>query len=92
MKTATCEGALSAASPLTAALGHFGCEPPLSSRASEIILLKSVKLKSSKRDQNGILKSTNSIEVAYIRIIFILAHGVPKHNFPGKRKMTKYRI
>lgn len=72
--------------PLAAALGHYGCELPY------LILLKSVKLKSSKWDQNGILKSTNSIKVAYVRIVFILAHGILKCNLPSKRKTTKYRI
>ena len=91
-KTATGCWECSRLPPLTAALGHFGCEPPLSSCASEMILLKLVKLKSSKWNQKEILKLTNSIKVAYIRIVFILAHGVLKHNLPSKRKMTKYRI
>lgn len=77
---------------LTAALGHLGCEPPSSSCASEIILLKSVKLKSSKWDQNGMLKSTNSTKMSYIRTVFILAHGIQKCNLTSRRKTTKYRI
>ena len=64
----------------------------LSSWISEIILLKTVRLKSSKWDQNGILKTANSIKATYVRIVFILADGVLKCNLPSKRKMTKYRI
>lgn len=79
-------------SPSTAVLGHFKCEPLLSYCTSEISLLRSMKLKSSKWDENGILKLTNSIKVAYIRIVFLLAHGVLKGNSPSKRKATKYRI
>lgn len=60
--------------PFTAALGRFGCEPPLSSCASEIILLKSVKLKSSKWEQNGILKMINSTKVAYIKIVLLMVY------------------
>lgn len=85
LKTATCKGALLAAS-LTAALGHFRCKTLLWPNAWEINLLKSVKLKSSKWDQNGILKLTNSIKVAYIRIVFILAHGILKCNSPKQEK------
>lgn len=52
---------------------------------------KSEKLKSSKRDQNGILKLTNSTQVAYIKIIFILANRVLKSNLSTKKKITKCR-
>lgn len=70
--------------PLTAVLGHFRCEPPLPACASEM-LLKSLKLKSSKWVQKGILKSTSTIEVAYVRTVFILAHGVLKRYLQSKR-------
>lgn len=69
--------------PLTAVLGHFRCEPPLPSCASKM-LLKSLKL-NSKWVQKGILKSISSIKVAYVRTVFILAHGVLKCYLQSKR-------
>lgn len=91
-KTATCKGVLPAAAPhCSAVLGHFRCDSPSPSHASEM-LLKSLKLKNSEWVQKGILKSVSSIKEAYVRIVFILAHRVLKCNLQNKENKNKYRI
>lgn len=72
---------------LSAVLGHFRCEPPLPSCASEM-LLESLKVKNSKWVQKGIWKSISSIKAAYVRIVFILAHGVLKCNLQSERTIN----
>lgn len=89
-KTATRKRVLPAAA-LTAVLVHFRCDSPLPSHASEM-LLKPLKLKSSKWVQKGIFKSISSVKVAYVRTVFILAHGVLKCNLQCKENNDKYSI
>lgn len=85
-KTATCKGVLLAAAPHCRTWA-FRCEPPSPCCASEI-LLKSLVLKSSRWVQKGILKWISSIKVAYVGIVFILAHGVLKCNLKSMRMIN----